>query len=266
MTPTDTLVTAADTLVTAADTLVTDSIATDSTADTLKALVLTDPAPLHDAHQYVSPQASASWILVGLLLLFAILCFKLRGNPKFFFNLIHDLTDVRERENAFDETVRETSFLTLLNILCAAVGGILIYISLEPCYLTITGPLLCIGAAVAYGLFMPPAYWCVGNVFSDRLHAKMWSRGFLASQSLLGVALLPLAMAALFYPEARNILFLLALLFLIAAKLLFISKGFRIFFTKYSSWVTFLYYLCSLEIVPLILTYALARFLILNYV
>ncbi|MDE5870106.1 MAG: DUF4271 domain-containing protein, partial [Muribaculaceae bacterium] len=41
----------------------------------------------------------------------------------------------------------------------------------------------------------------------------------------------------------------------ILGKIMFIYKGFRIFFNQISSWMLFLYYLCSVEIVPLILTY-----------
>ncbi|MDE6338919.1 MAG: DUF4271 domain-containing protein [Muribaculaceae bacterium] len=41
-------------------------------------------------------------------------------------------------------------------------------------------------------------------------------------------------------------------------KIVFIYKGFRIFFQQLRSWLLFLCYLCSLEIVPLILAYLLA--------
>ena len=45
---------------------------------------------------------------------------------------------------------------------------------------------------------------------------------------------------------------------LILVKFVFIIKGFRIFFTESSLWVVFLYYLCSLEIVPMVITFGLA--------
>ncbi|MBD5201128.1 MAG: DUF4271 domain-containing protein [Bacteroidales bacterium] len=259
MTPADTL------LLKATDTLTSDSLAADSVAgDTIPSMVFLNPAPLHSSTTHQPQLAINSWISLTLLLLLAAACIRFRGNPKFITNLFRELTDVRERENAFDDTVRETSFMTLLNIICAASIAVILYITATPEAPDIRAALLCLCASSAYCLFMPPIYWSIGDIFSDRLHAGMWVRGFLASQALLGIGLFPVALVALFYPEAGSIILPLSFLLLLCAKILFISKGFRIFFTKYSSWVTFLYYLCSIEIVPLILTYSLSRFLILN--
>lgn len=249
------------------DSLATDSVATASPP----ALILSNPAPLHEEHPHTSPATANSWILLVLFLLFAAVCFKIKNNSKYFTYLFRDLTNVRERSNAFDDTVRETSFVTLLNVLCAVSAAILIYSSLTPHIPgAVSSPLLsfllCLGATSAYCLILPPVYWLVGDIFSDQNHAKMWVNGFLASQGVLGVALFPPAIVSLFYPGAVHIIIPVSLIILIIVKLLFITKGFRIFFTKYSSWITFLYYLCSLEIVPLILTFVSASFLVTTYV
>lgn len=250
-----------------ADSLPADSILNDSIGSGVvpPSIIIQNPARLHDTAPHVSPATANSWILLILFALFAAVCFKFRNNTKYFTNLLRDLTDVRERGNAFDDTVRETSFVTLLNVVCAASVAVLLFITISPAsphhpfnYLQ---PLACFAAAAIYSICMPPIYWCVGNIFTDHTHAKMWTNGFVTSQAVLGVALFPLSLFTIFYPEARHLLIPVAITLLVIAKLLFISKGFRIFFTKYSSWVTFLYYLCSLEIVPLILTYALAEYL-----
>ena len=67
--------------------------------------------------------------------------------------------------------------------------------------------------------------------------------------------LFPLSLVALNYPKWDVPVLLIAAGVFVIGKIVFLYKGFRIFFTQISSWLLFLYYLCSLEIVPLILTY-----------
>ncbi|MCM1291297.1 MAG: DUF4271 domain-containing protein [Prevotella sp.] len=253
----------------ATDSLICDTISSDSTVmeATPPGLVLVNPRPLHEGHRHVSPAAGNSWLLLALIILFAAVCFKFRSNTKYFHNLLRELTDVRERGNVFDDTVRETSFVWLLNIMCAISGGILLLYALGPSIaaeMSIMTAIYCLISTVGYCVLMPLLYWCVGDVFSDRTHARMWVRGFVSSQSILGLGLFPLSLLTIFYPESRGVILTLAGLLIITAKILFIVKGFRIFFTKYSSWVIFLYYLCSLEIVPLVLTFASAHEMIGN--
>jgi hypothetical protein len=149
----------------------------------------------------------------------------------------------------------------VLNLLFTACAGVLLY---SAATLTIpqsqiidpdTGIGICIGIIAIYSLVMSIAYRIVGYVFSDTIHAGMWVRGFGASQALLGTVLFPIALMVILNTGHLNELLLVAILMIAIAKIMFISKGFRIFFKQISSWVLFLYYLCSLEIVPLILVY-----------
>lgn len=242
------------------DTLTADTVVTESLPP---AMVYGNPVTLHEAHEHLSPAAANSWVLLALFMLFAAVCFRFKSNTKYFQNLLHELIDVRERANAFDDTVRETSFMWLLNAVCCIAGGIILDRALAGATpsTSILALLGCIGATAIYCTLMPCLYWLVGDIFTDRLHAKMWTQGFLASQAVLGVALLPLSLIAIFYPGSTVLLPLTAVVIIIA-KILFISKGFRIFFSNYAYWVTFLYYLCSLEVVPLILLVVLASRLV----
>ncbi|MBD5281167.1 MAG: DUF4271 domain-containing protein [Bacteroides sp.] len=211
-----------------------------------------------------------SCILAGLFILFAVIGLRFRNNSKYVAALVRNLVEVRVRSNVFDETVRETSFIVLLNLMwsCSAgmvLCGLLIYmlpvspaasfgipaLSTHPALCTA----VCMGIMILYTCLMALAYFMVGTVFSDVVHARMWLKGFLASQGLLSVIFFPLALMLLYYPGWSDYILLGALGFLLLGKIVFIWKGFRIFFTQISSWVLFLYYLCSLEIVPLILTY-----------
>ncbi|MDE7160810.1 MAG: DUF4271 domain-containing protein [Muribaculaceae bacterium] len=235
-----------------------DSIAAQARADSiaqkypLEGILIEAPAPPPPSPPAVGAGGS-SWVTGGLLLLFCIVALRFRNNYRYIVGLIRDLTEVRERHNMFDDTVRETSFLVLLNLLQGGCAGVVLAYALFDA----PSPLqtaLCTGACLVYTLVMWMAYSIVGNVFSDRVHTRMWVRGFISSQGLLSLPLLPVALLCLCYPGEAHTLILTGLGCLICAKLVFIWKGFRIFFTQISSWVLFLYYLCSLEIVPLILT------------
>ena len=237
---------------------VADSLAAQARADSIAqkypvaGIVIEAPAPPPPAAPVVSIDGS-SWVATVLLLLFCVVALRFRNNYRYIVGLVKDLTEVRERHNMFDDTVRETSLLVLLNMLQVGCAGVVLAYGLfgMPSMLQTA---LCTGACLVYTLVMWAAYYIVGNVFSDRLHTRMWVRGFVSSQSMLSLLLLPVALLCICYPANVPVLVWTGFGCLVLAKLVFIWKGFRIFFTQISSWVLFLYYLCSLEIVPLILT------------
>ncbi len=237
-----------------------DSIAALARADSiaqkypLEGIILEAPAPAPAPEPLVG-QGASSWVTGGLLLLFCVVALRFRNNYRYMVGLLRDLTEVRERHNMFDDTVRETSLLVLLNLLQAGCAGVVLaYALFSLPSLLQTG--ICTACCLAYTVVMWAAYNIVGSVFSDPLHTRMWVRGFISSQGLLSMLLLPVALLCLCYPANVPTLVWVGFGCLICAKLVFIWKGFRIFFTQISSWVLFLYYLCSLEVVPLILTAA----------
>ncbi len=245
-----------------------DSVAVKALDKTYGVVIDAPEVPTVEAHN--SYNWGMSTILAGLFLLFCIIGLRFRNNSKYIGALMRNLVEVRLRSNVFDETVRETSFIVLLNLLWSCSAGIVLCALLDytlpdnPAFsfgltaLT-TKPAastaLCMGVMILYTCGMALAYLTVGTVFSDKVHATMWLKGFTASQGLLGWVFFPIALLLLFYPHWYEELLWIALISFLIAKFVFIWKGFRIFFTQFSSWVLFLYYLCSLEIVPLILTY-----------
>ncbi len=247
------------------DTAASDSMAGVATEEGMVFTSVSRPVEVAERKEDFS-----SWILLGLLLMFVAVCLRVKSNIRYLQVLVKDLTEVRERHNAFDETVRETSLLVLLNIFWSCCAGVLLYALLHLWGVQGAGEsmaavksgeltmLLCMGVMLCYTVVMIAAYWVVGNVFSDALHARMWVKGFAAEQGLSVVLMFPLALGVLLYPESTEGLLIAAGITFVTGKLIFIVKGFRIFFTQIASWVLFLYYLCSLEIVPLILIYLLA--------
>lgn len=215
-----------------------------------------------------------SWVIAGLLILLVAVCLRVQANRKYLVALLTDITDVRERHNVFDDTVRESFLLVMLNVLWSCCAGILLYGGISE-YSGIHLPgggesilqgvaggglymAVCGGVALVYTAIMTFAYWIVGNVFSDRAHTAVWIKGFLAEQGLSVILLLPLSLLMLSYPEWTPTIEIIAIIVFIIGKIVFIWKGFRIFFIQMRSWLIFLYYLCSLEIVPLVLTIILA--------
>ena len=91
---------------------------------------------------------------------------------------------------------------------------------------------------------------------------RQWLRGFNASQSLAGLALIIPALLTIFYPDAARPTLIVAGCIYFLARVIFIAKGFRIFFTRITSLVYFILYLCTLEIIPVILVYQAAMFLV----
>ena len=252
---------------------VADSIA-DSVADSIASAAAAGPRPhygivlerpaLPEVRTTGEGSNALSWLFTALILIFVTACVRYRKNTRFFSLMIHDVVNVRERHNAFDDTLRETSFLWLLNLLWCGAAGVLLYGFVSPAPLqgfSVGHIALCIALAAAYTIFLTIAYSAIGNIFSDSGKAAMWVKGYLSTQAMEAILLFPIALLLLCLPELSGPLLTAGLIIFIFAKILFIYKGFCIFFTHFASWVLFLYYLCSLEIVPVILTYVSARYI-----
>ena len=255
----------------AATILPADSIAIDSLAlERPEEWGLMLEAPVKAEPLSPVPDSGASWAVVALMLLFCIVAFRFRSTSRFLTSMIADLTEVRERSSIFDTTVRETSMMTLLCLLTICSGGILLATAVGRSGVNPGIPLLsdmpprlgtytlCTIIVGIYMLFLALAYRLVGYVFGDLVKTRLWVQGYGASMSLLGLLWLPCALLAIARPDWSAPVLLTAGIGFILAKITFIFKGFRIFFTRVSSWVLFLYYLCSLEAVPILLAFAAA--------
>ncbi|MDE6716888.1 MAG: DUF4271 domain-containing protein [Muribaculaceae bacterium] len=244
-----------------------DSIPGDSVPEPVYGLLIKNPVVREENPVTDITSDGMSWVWLFLISLFCIVALKFKNNSRYLKAVVSDLTEVRVRQNAFDETVKETSFLILLNVLWVCSCGILLWNTIlqtvpnnifnsfgipdRPA----AGIGICTGVMAVYGLMMCLGYWIIGMVFTDRARARLWVKGAAASQGLEVILLLPIAALTLNYaPWTLGLLETAAGVFVLG-KIIFIYKGFRIFFNQISSWMLFLYYLCSVEIVPLILTY-----------
>lgn len=212
----------------------------------------------------VPPSPLRSPVVMGLMMLVAMaVVLSYRTGYKYLENFVRNMFSTRRRENLFDDhTVNETKILTaLIGLSCVMQGyALMVGVSLAVPSLAsgiLRSPALSLGlgAAVvlAYYLLQLLVYHVLGYVFADSISTRLWIDGFKATQSLLGLLLLPVIGVMLLKPELSTPMLLVAAGLYICARLVFICKGFRIFYGNLSSIVYFILYLCSLEIVPLVM-------------
>lgn len=230
-------------------------------------LIIQDPyATSQEAQATPMAQDGISWLLAGLMLFFTLIGFKFKNSPRYLSSLSGALVSARVRGNMFDNTVKESSFLIILNAGWCLCAGIMLWYAMLPGYMLdasrfglhigeslLIGVGVCTACVAAYMLFKIATYWVVGNVFYDSRSTQLWVRGATASWGLQSLFFLPLVLLLLCMPAWGKILVIILASVFIFFKILFIYKGIRIFWRQNVSWMIFLYYLCSLEIVPLIL-------------
>ena len=208
-------------------------------------------SPMHD---------TPSMILLLAGLLAVALCYH--SGYKYIENFFRYMFSTRRRENLFeDHTVNETSILSALIANTCIVEGFFIYYAIRllcpPLSPFLEGnvfPHIAIYCGLAVGFYL--AQWLVykvlGYTFTDALGSKLWLDGFKSSQAFLGLLLLPVLFLLMLYPSAGKLLLSVAAGLYLLARLIFIYKGFRIFYGNLSSIIYFILYLCAVEIVPLV--------------
>ena len=197
--------------------------------------------------------ALVSGVLVAMMLGY-------RHFRRLFGMLIGSLRGMRQRANAFDEhTSAEARMMLLMAVQWCLGTGLLAYSAISAFVPEATLPpgrafahtSILIALMGAYYVFQLIAYSTVGYTFADSAGRRLFVSGFTASQALLGFALIIPALLSIFYPAACvGAVWAGAALYL-AARITFITKGFKIFYTNFISLLYFILYLCTLEIVPL---------------
>lgn len=192
-----------------------------------------------------------------VLAVFLIIAVNFRHFSSYFKSVWQNLFSVRVRDNAFDEhTVGEERVMISLLLLTCLCEGIMTYAALQGAGIPTPGGFVSIailsGAAILLYIFQLSAYQTVGFAFTGNAGRTQWIRGFNASQSLMGILMAVPALLSLFNPNISGTLCTIGLLLYITARVIFIIKGFRIFYENVFSLFYFILYLCSLEIIPIL--------------
>ncbi len=208
-----------------------------------------------------------SGVITLLVATFVLVAFGFKHCSRLFSTFTQDLWSVRQRANAFDDhTTHETQVIISLLIQTCVYEGIILFslinnitpIAGDKIFATIMG---LTGVTISIYLFQLMTYCAIGYVFSDKTGFIQWIKGFNASQSLLGFTLIIPALSTIFYPSTTQLMLIISAILYVIARLVFICKGFRIFYHSLFSLLYFILYLCTAEIIPVILAYSGAVYL-----
>lgn len=206
--------------------------------------------------------------IISVVSILILLCFK--QCRRIFSSIGDDLWGLRRRANTFDEhTSGESRVVLLMLAQWAVYCGLLLYsaialrMPLAPARAFYdSGALILLMAAYLVAQYV--AYAALGYTFSPGLGSRQLLKGFTASQAVTGFLLIVPALVAIFYAAAAPAMVLTGAILYIFGRIVFICKGFRIFYQNFGSSLYFILYLCTLEIVPVILIFKTAIFLVSN--
>ncbi len=197
-----------------------------------------------------------------VMLVFFFLAISFRNGYKYVSNFAHHMFSIRKRQNAFeDHTMSETQMMIALLSNTCLMAGLLLYVGINKFYPEFTlsehvfksvGNLTLLFACfITLQLIL---YYILGFVFAqDKEDTRLWLDGFKSTQSILGLFLFPIAFITILYPASSTFMLICSIILYFCSRLVFISKGFRIFFNNLESCVYFILYLCTVEIVPVFL-------------
>lgn len=219
-------------------------------------------AGLEPALRVMQPGHNSVMLLIVALMIM-LMTFNFKHLRRLTNTYVEELTKQRHgRENVFDEhPAGDMRILIMLIIQAVICGGILLSAAAasvghgNATLLTGRCMWLCTLIAATYFVTIFIAQHLVGYAFADEQGHRDWIRSFNASMAFTGEIIVLPAILAIFYPNAAPALVVVAFLAFILVRLALIIKGFRIFYTDYTSLVYFILYLCTLEIIPLIFVY-----------
>lgn len=201
-----------------------------------------------------------SGLLTLVICAFLMVTFSLSHSSHIWKSFVQDIFSLRRRSNMFDQrTAGEYWCIGAMLVQTFIYEGLLMFAVLfnsgawrlqEPFFPIIISMVAV--AAVLY-LFQLAGYYAVGFAFVDGSSLMQWIRGYNASQGILGFMLVVPALAAIFNPELTSSMSVTGIICYILMRLVFISKGFRIFYCGLGSLLYFILYLCALEFIPVMI-------------
>ena len=219
-----------------------------------------------EAKSYENSFTSSNMVMGMLLVVLFIILISYHKGYKYLANMYHNLFSVRVHENFLNDlTADENQIIAVLTIntcfmqsllMCAGLNLYLPHLQLMS---NVNATVLVLmGIAVAFYLLQMAFYATMGYVFADKKRGAILMAGFKASQALMGILLLPLGAFVVVNPNAASTIIPIAAGVYVLIRFVFIFKGFRIFFNNIASFFFFILYLCTAEVIPLIMIYSLS--------
>lgn len=189
-------------------------------------------------------------MLVGLTVLLMLFAPGVRRTLKHYKGALWSL---RRRPNVFDtETGVSIPVAILLTLVFMVFTGTDIYLGLTPGEpLRLNAFFSIIGLVAFFYIFKLGCYWSVGYAFSLPPGGRQWLTGYNAAMAYIGLTLIIPTFLALYIEEVSRWILLYCAGMWLVGQIIFICKGFRIFYQNYGSIFYFFLYLCTLELIPL---------------
>lgn len=176
----------------------------------------------------------------------------------------NNLLSVRRRNNAFDGMGRvPLPVAILIGLVFVVFGGTCLYLGLgtplAPSFAGATTVMSVVGLFYVAQLII---YNLLGYAFTSPEGRRQWVEGFNASQAFGGLFLIVPALLLLCMPQWRPWLACIAGGIYVCERVVFICKGFRIFYRNLRSLLYFVLYLACMEIIAPLAVVELVRYLI----
>ena len=226
-------------------------------ADTLKAIAQLPKGFIGIPHPSL-PQTE-SWVFIILLVLFFLLVYSVSTSTGIIAETIKSFFQVKERSSIFSKaTVTDFRLRLLLVIFSIGVFSLYIYLLVfkpESQFPIKTYGYFLIITAIFLGI-KSLLIDVIGYVFLSPSNKKMAKESYFNIVSILGVSLFIMLILQIYIPrEYYNITEIISLVMCLGACILVIIKLFQIFFHKIVASFYILLYLCTLEILPLVILY-----------
>ena len=244
-----------------------DSIATSDSlhlADSLKAIIQIPRGFIGIPHPSI-PQTE-TWVFVVLILLFLLLVYSVSRSTGFISDTIKTFFQVKERSSIFSKaTVNDSRFRFLFILFSTVVLSLNVYFVLhktdQP--FTMHEFWLILVVTSLYLILKLFLFDLFGYVFLNQNNLKVAKESYFNILSFLGLTLYPLLFIQIYLQE--NLIGITRVMSFIAcliAAILIIFKLFQIFFQKLLASFYILLYLCTLEILPLIILFKVYEMII----
>ena len=208
------------------------------------------------------PQNEA-WVFILLLVLFGMLIFSVTRSYGWLRESVRTFFQVKERSSIFS-TATVNDFQSKMILITFSVGVISTYAYIY--FKTPESPFtffIWLKFLLVTGLFFIFKYMMIqvlGFVFLDKMELKLASTSYFNIISYLSILLFPLLIFQVYTtPYVQQITISLSFIVLILAAILVIIKLFQIFLRKIVTTFYILLYLCTLEILPLILLFSVYK-------
>lgn len=202
--------------------------------------------------------AADSGVILLLIVIFIAVALSYKRGAKYLTHIFGSLFKTNRRNSIFDDTtINETQMRIALLALTFFTEGIALYYGLlQPGVTeqTIVFPLIlsCTLLCGIYYLLQRGIYALLGNTFADTTRATLFNESFVSVHLIIGLFFTPAILTMIFLPEYAYEAMWACILLYVAARIIIVIMGIRIFLPRNFEILYIILYLCALEIAPLL--------------